>query len=327
MKSITSRLNMFLAKIAGRDVDIATLTPPVTVNATEELLLEIADRVDAGMELPDPTKANDGDVLTVDNGKWGAAAPASGVPDATNAHIRDALSIVGHPAPGEALVPHQTITLQPVVDKDYGGASVEISAGFFDAFLANDGADFMAEVDGQYYITSVYHQGSVYYADVFDGDTYIGRFTSSDDRMGASWEGGTPGDTVTVGLYRIGEVPSVEWAPPVLVVKATYDEDTGNYVIDQPVEPFATAVEKGTPIMLWLFDGSESEYLYPYSSQFSGSGEWGCYAENINIDIENGTVHLKSINFGAEPEGDDPGWYCEIDENTFYGLSSTAPNP
>jgi len=45
MKSITSRLNMFLAKIAGRNVDIGTLTPPVAVNATEELLLEIAERI------------------------------------------------------------------------------------------------------------------------------------------------------------------------------------------------------------------------------------------------------------------------------------------
>ena len=75
MKSITSRLNTFLAKIAGRDIDISTLTPPVAVNATEELLLEIADKVGA---LPDASEANDGDVLTVDDGEWKATAPSGG---------------------------------------------------------------------------------------------------------------------------------------------------------------------------------------------------------------------------------------------------------
>ena len=44
--NITSRTELLLAKIAGRDVDLNTMTPPVASNATEELLLEIADRLD-----------------------------------------------------------------------------------------------------------------------------------------------------------------------------------------------------------------------------------------------------------------------------------------
>lgn len=43
---ITSREDVFLAKIAGRDVDINTLTPPVATSVTEKLLLETADRLD-----------------------------------------------------------------------------------------------------------------------------------------------------------------------------------------------------------------------------------------------------------------------------------------
>lgn len=44
--NITSRLELLLAKIAGHDVNLGTMTPPVATNLTEELLLEIADRLD-----------------------------------------------------------------------------------------------------------------------------------------------------------------------------------------------------------------------------------------------------------------------------------------
>ena len=44
--NITSSLELLLAKIAGHDVDLSTMTPPVATNLTEELLLEIADRLD-----------------------------------------------------------------------------------------------------------------------------------------------------------------------------------------------------------------------------------------------------------------------------------------
>ena len=46
MKGITSRLQVFLAKIAGKDVSISTLTPPVAISEEEKLMLEIADRID-----------------------------------------------------------------------------------------------------------------------------------------------------------------------------------------------------------------------------------------------------------------------------------------
>lgn len=47
MKGITSRLQVFLAKIAGKEVDVSTLTPPVAINEEEKLMLDIADRIDA----------------------------------------------------------------------------------------------------------------------------------------------------------------------------------------------------------------------------------------------------------------------------------------
>ena len=47
MKDIlTSRFQVFLAKIAGRNVSESTLTPPVVTNMEEKLLDEIAERID-----------------------------------------------------------------------------------------------------------------------------------------------------------------------------------------------------------------------------------------------------------------------------------------
>lgn len=45
-KTITSRDDFFLAKVAGRDITINSLTPPVASSVSEELMLEVADRID-----------------------------------------------------------------------------------------------------------------------------------------------------------------------------------------------------------------------------------------------------------------------------------------
>lgn len=89
MKGITSRLQVFLAKIAGKEVDVSTLTPPVAINEEEKLMLDIADRIDAieegggggGAGLPDVTSDDNGDVLTVVEGAWDKAAPSGGGSD------------------------------------------------------------------------------------------------------------------------------------------------------------------------------------------------------------------------------------------------------
>lgn len=39
------RLEFFLAKIAGEDVDISTLVPPVATSQIEKILLAIADKM------------------------------------------------------------------------------------------------------------------------------------------------------------------------------------------------------------------------------------------------------------------------------------------
>ena len=66
---INSRIELLLAKIAGHDVDIKTMTPPVESTAVEEILSEIADIVKTSM-VPPVTSDDDGAVLTVVDGEW-----------------------------------------------------------------------------------------------------------------------------------------------------------------------------------------------------------------------------------------------------------------
>ena len=49
---ITDRLDMFLAKIAGYDVDIKTMTPPTASNIREKLLLDIAKKYNKSDDTP-----------------------------------------------------------------------------------------------------------------------------------------------------------------------------------------------------------------------------------------------------------------------------------
>lgn len=45
-KVITNREDMYLAKIAGLDIDLSTIVPDAPINARETILLDIAKRID-----------------------------------------------------------------------------------------------------------------------------------------------------------------------------------------------------------------------------------------------------------------------------------------
>lgn len=79
-KTITSRLEVLLAKIAGKDASLETMTPGVPINLSEKLMLDIADRLDGIAENtpPEVTATDNGDVLTVVDGAWAKAAPSGG---------------------------------------------------------------------------------------------------------------------------------------------------------------------------------------------------------------------------------------------------------
>ena len=81
-KVITDREDLFWAKMAGRDVDISTMTPPVASSMREELMLEVAERIaqggggGGGSDLPAPGDA--GNVLTSTGTGWESAPPQGG---------------------------------------------------------------------------------------------------------------------------------------------------------------------------------------------------------------------------------------------------------
>ena len=77
---LNTREEVFLGKVAGLDVDITTLTPPVATNAFEELMLDIADRIDkAGAAPASATTAKAGVVKKAAN----VSAAAGSAPTAT----------------------------------------------------------------------------------------------------------------------------------------------------------------------------------------------------------------------------------------------------
>ena len=92
---ITSRIELLLAKIAGRDVDISTMTPPVAINLKEELLLDIADRLDsASSELPTVSTTDNGDVLKVVSGKWAKGEESKELPAVSSTDNGNVLTVV-----------------------------------------------------------------------------------------------------------------------------------------------------------------------------------------------------------------------------------------
>ena len=77
---ITNREDVFLGKIAGRDVDISTWTPPVANGVREKILEEIADRIDELSEnaLPKIEEGDNGKVLGVADGAYSLVSGGGG---------------------------------------------------------------------------------------------------------------------------------------------------------------------------------------------------------------------------------------------------------
>ena len=77
---ITNREDIFLGKIAGMDVDISTMTPPVANGTHEKILEKIADRIDGLREnsLPEIEEGDNGKVLGVADGAYSLVSGGGG---------------------------------------------------------------------------------------------------------------------------------------------------------------------------------------------------------------------------------------------------------
>lgn len=69
---IRSRMEFFLAKVAGKDIDLNTIVPAGASNAVEELLLEIADRIGDAGTVPAATADKAGVVKAAANVSYAA---------------------------------------------------------------------------------------------------------------------------------------------------------------------------------------------------------------------------------------------------------------
>ena len=87
---ITSRLGVLLAKIAGKEATLEHMTPPWATNAEEELMLEIADRVD-GLE-----SASVPEVASADKGKYLHANETTGALEWAGASGGDSGVLIVH---------------------------------------------------------------------------------------------------------------------------------------------------------------------------------------------------------------------------------------
>ena len=191
--NIKSRIGMYLAKIAGRDVDTDTLMPPVPINEQEELLSEIADRIDniKDATLPEVGTTDAGKVLTV--GEDGAWAPAEsggggGLPPATTLDYGKVLTLQKAPATMATIVPEQTVT---VVNQ---GESVELEN--IDTSLVAEGVECRLSIDG----------GETYYTGTIDSDWYL--------------EVGNPTITVDFNNSTIGGLPHGDYLVSVITPSA-----------------------------------------------------------------------------------------------------------
>lgn len=87
---ITSRLGVLLAKIAGKEATLEHMTPPWATNAEEELMLEIADRVN-GLE-----SASVPEVASADKGKYLHANESTGAIEWAEASGGGSSAVVVH---------------------------------------------------------------------------------------------------------------------------------------------------------------------------------------------------------------------------------------
>lgn len=105
-KTITSRLELLLAKIAGKDVSLSTMTPPVATNLIEQFLLDIADRLDGASNPNTATTAKDGLISAADKSKLdGIEAGAQVNPGAATTEATGVVKMAANVAEAEGSAP------------------------------------------------------------------------------------------------------------------------------------------------------------------------------------------------------------------------------
>ena len=135
---ITSRLGVLLAKIAGNEATLEHMVPPWATHAEEELMLEIADRVD-GLEsasVPEVASTDKGKYLHANEStgalEWAEASGGGGssLPAVTSADKGKSLAVQEIAVPGTVIAAEQTVS--DYEDAQHKGAKLtSINANLF----------------------------------------------------------------------------------------------------------------------------------------------------------------------------------------------------
>ncbi len=129
-KTIATRLQVLLAKIAGEDIDLSGMTPDVAASPEERLMLDIADRIDKlenGGALPDVDEEDEGKVLTVNSsGEWDAET-SSAQPDPATTSTAGVVKM-GHSIPCERIMYLEDPRVEPVSASEYNSLLCLVNA-------------------------------------------------------------------------------------------------------------------------------------------------------------------------------------------------------
>ena len=124
-KRIISRDDLLLAKIAGHEVDLSTMTPPSALNAKEQYLLEIADRM--GNKNTDNSEKTSG-VLLVKYADDGADTSIADIYSAWNAGTPVFMEYDGYIVPlsyaSNRMVEFLVTTVERAGRFDFGGYNI-----------------------------------------------------------------------------------------------------------------------------------------------------------------------------------------------------------
>ena len=277
------------------------------------LLADIAGGGSGGGGLPDYSEANDGDVLSIDNGEPSWASPASGLPDYSGASDGDVLT-VKEGTEEIAVVPEETVTIDdapvPFANVDISGLSdgsevtVIVNGNSYNAVITGVdpsslalgwGIEAFVSVDLSYFVEDQEGTGTAYFS-AYDGNVSIvpGEYTVSvvasvpSGDLTPQWAAPSGG----VPFYSLAEGNDA-WA----LVDMEGNTPTYNDILFKPVAVSSDAgiLSMGLCAMYTVDDSPVYSFGVAFASALSVGGSPVALFTTANATSENGDDPIDNI--------------------------------
>ena len=141
----TEALKLLYTKLGGTE-DVESVT---AISEMVDLIEDVAGQ-GGGSSLPEVTSDDNGDVLTVVEGEWAKAEPATELPTASASNVGQTLTVNKSYTKGAVIVPEQTVTLVAVED---GDPEAECSNANLSLFTV--GTKVIVDFDGNEYLSEI----------------------------------------------------------------------------------------------------------------------------------------------------------------------------